>query len=270
LIKAATILDLPYVTIRASERGVLDYRDLAEQVGRRRQRPVIIAATAGTTMTEAVDDLHRITKVLDNAAVRRRFIHVDAALSGIPLALLDPDDRPGFDVADGADCVSVSGHKFLGIPTPCGIAVCRNSLRAYLPTGGYAGSPDTTIGGSRSGHTPLMLWYALATLGVEGLRRRADHARQLATSLHSGLVELGWEAFHHPHAFTVVLRTPPVAVLAKWVLVSHEGWSHVITMPGVGADQVDQFLADLAAAVRIAAARDPEYAPESVGVRAAA
>jgi histidine decarboxylase len=247
--KAADLVGLAQVRIRTTSHGELDYRDLSMQVHQRRDRPVVIGATAGTTMTEAVDDLRRIATVLDDAAVRRRFVHVDAALSGIPLALLDPGNRPGFDFADGADTISVSGHKFLGIPTPCGVVVARNSLRVVETGGGYVGSPDSTISGSRSGHTPLMLWYALATLGVQGLRRRAEAARELAVHLHHDLVAMGWEAVRHPYAFTVVLRTPPAAVLAKWVLVSVGGWSHVITMPGISREQIDEFLADMHAAL---------------------
>jgi histidine decarboxylase len=264
--KAADLAGLTQVRMRTSTHGELDYRDLSTQVHQRRDRPVVIAATAGTTMTEAVDDLRRISTVLEDAAVRRRFVHVDAALSGIPLALVDAADRPGFDFADGADTISVSGHKFLGVPTPCGVVVARNSLRTVDSGGGYVGSPDTTITGSRSGHTPLMLWYALASRGVDGLRRRAQQARELAAYLHKALVGLGWESFRHPHAFTVVMRTPPAAVLNTWVLVSVGGWSHVITMPGITREQIDAFIHDLATAAggkRPPADRSPSPGPRS-------
>ena len=72
--------------------GEMDYDDLADQLDRHRDRPAIVVATIGTTMTEAVDDVRRISGVLDAPAHRRRFVHADAALAGIPLALLDPDD----------------------------------------------------------------------------------------------------------------------------------------------------------------------------------
>jgi histidine decarboxylase len=126
------------------------------------------------------------------------------------------------------------------------VVITGSSLAAVAGGSGYAGSPDTTITGSRSGHTPLMLWYALSSLGVGGLRRRAEAARELADYTHRRLVESGWEAFRHRYAFTVVLRTPPPPVLARWVLVSVNGFSHLITMPGVARDQIDEFLSDLA------------------------
>jgi histidine decarboxylase len=179
--------------------------------------------------------------------VRQRFVHADAALSGIPLALLDPAARPGFDLADGADSVVISGHKFLGVPMPCAVVVVRASQRDRLArTVTYTGSPDTTVTGSRSGHTPLLLWYALRRHGTAGLGRRAEACRKLAGYTHARLLEIGWDARHNPHAFTVVLRTPPPDVTDRWVLASHGGWSHIVCIPGVTREQIDAFLQDLA------------------------
>jgi histidine decarboxylase len=248
VVKALELLGMEYVLVGSDWAGEMDYGDLADQVARHRHRPAVVVATAGTTMTEAVDDVREVSRVLRALAIRRRFVHVDAALSGIPLALLDPDGRPGFDFADGADSVAVSGHKFLGAPFPCGVVVVRASDRDRM-TGPvrYTGSPDSTVTGSRSGHAALLLWYALRRYGREGLRTRAEQARGLAAYTHARLVELGWEAYRHPHAFTVVLRTPPDAVARTWVLATDGGWSHIVTMPGVTRERVDAFLADLAA-----------------------
>lgn len=249
--KAVGLLRMDSIGVRANGAGVMDYTDLSAQVDRHRHRPAVVVATAGTTMTEAVDDTRRITTCLDELAVARRFLHVDAALSGIPLSFINPDDRPGFDFTDGADCVTISGHKFLGTPMPCGIVVTRRSYRDRLArAAGYAGSPDTTIGYSRSGHAPLLLWHAIARHGADGLRRRAEDARQLAGHLLDELVDLGWPGHRHPHAFTVVMHTPPAAVTAKWVLATQGGWSHVITMPGIASSTVDEFVRDMRDALR--------------------
>lgn len=247
--KALDLLAIPSVVVRAGDLGEMDYDDLADQVDRHRHRPAVVVATIGTTMTEAVDDVRRIVEVLDVLAVRRRFVHADAALAGIPLALLDPGDRPGLDFVDGADSVTVSGHKFLGSPMPCGVVVVRAGHRTRVSRSvGYTGSPDATIGGSRSGHAPLVLWYALRRHGLAGLRRRASESRELATYAHRLLTDLGWEAFRHEHAFTVVLKTPPEPVASRWVLASSGGWSHIVCMPGIVRAQLEHFVADLRAA----------------------
>ena len=244
--KALRVLNLDAVRIRADQWGEIDYDDLTRQLDRRRHHPAIIAASIGTTMHEAVDDIRRISAILDDLAIRDRFIHADAALSGIPLALLAPEDRPGFDFADGADSICVSGHKYLGAPTPCGIVVVRATHRDRVArTVGYTATPDATISGSRSGHAPLVLWYAIRKHGLDGLRLRAEQARHLAAYAKTRLDELGWVSYRHDHAFTVVLKNPPEAVLRKWVLATHNGWSHIITMPGISVEMIDAFLADL-------------------------
>ncbi len=249
--KAVELLAMPSIVVRTNTTGEMDYDDLADQLARRRDRAAVVVATIGTTMTEAVDDVRRITALLDELAMRRRFVHADAALSGIPLALLDPGGRPGFDFADGADSLIVSGHKFIGSPIPCGVVVVKASHRTRLASSlAYTGSPDVTITGSRSGHAPLVLWYALRRLGVEGLRARADDSRALAEYTVQSLVDSGWPAWRRPHAFTVVLDTPPPAVTTTWVLASHGGVSHIVCMPGVTRKQIDAFVADLTAAIQ--------------------
>ena len=248
--KAVDLLAMPSIRLRADASGRMDMDDLAGVVASNRDRPAIVVANIGTTMTEAVDDVREIGEVLDSLAVRRRFVHADAALSGIPLSLLDPQTRPGFDFADGTDSMIVSGHKFLGTPIPCGVVLVKASHRVHLTrTGGFIGSPDTTIGCSRSGHAALMIWYVLRRYGVDGLRARADQAREVARYAHRRLVELGWDAWLNQHAFTVVLATPPAPVTQRWTLASTNGRSHIICMPGVTRAQIDAFVGDLQAAM---------------------
>lgn len=245
--KAVGILAMPSVVLHADEHDVMDYQDLADQVRLRRDRPVIVVANAGTTMSEAVDDVRAIRKVLDDAAVPvgRRFILVDAALSGIPLALLDPAVRPGFDFTDGADCVLVSGHKFLSTPMPCAVVVVKASTRALAPAVSYTGSPDTTIASSRSGHAVLAVWYALSILGQDGLAARADQCRDLAAHLHRRLEQIGWPAWRLPHAMTVTLAAPSEPIRTRWRLANHAGRSHIVCVPGVPRSDLDALLAAL-------------------------
>jgi histidine decarboxylase len=116
--KHRRLLSLPAVRIRTDPYGEIDYDDLHTQISLRRDRPAIVVATIGTTMSEAIDDVRRITAILDDLAVRERFLHADAALAGIPLGLLDPTDRPGFDFADGADSIAVQDTSSSARPCP--------------------------------------------------------------------------------------------------------------------------------------------------------
>ena len=246
--KAATIVGLDTVVVRAQAGGEIDYQDLATMVGQRRDRPAIVVATAGTTFTEAVDDLRQIRAVLDSLALTRRYVHVDAALAGIPLGLLSPNTRPGFDLEDGADSIVLSGHKFLGAPMPCGVLVTRTrpDPAADQRPAGYTGSPDTTLLGSRNGHTALILAHTIHTLGRDGLQARALQARTVADYAVARLSRIRWLAWRHPHAFTVVIRQPPLQVRQRWVLVSDGADNaHIVCMPGITTGQIDEFVADL-------------------------
>jgi histidine decarboxylase len=240
-------LGMPAITVRAGRDGRLDLRDLRRVVEAHRHRPAVVLATIGTTMTEAVDDVAAIRRVLDSRAIRHCYVHADAALSGLPLALLDPGSRPAFDLSDGADSISVSAHKALGCPFPAGIVMTRRSLRNRVGAAvDYIGTHDTTIGGSRSGHAPLVLWYAINLHGVDGLRRRFHAARQVAEFAVTQLGAIGWSAWRNPHALTVVMDTPPDPIRAKWRLASSNGQSHLIAVPGITAQQVRGLVQDLA------------------------
>jgi histidine decarboxylase len=274
--KAARLLKMPLVRLPVDARGRMDVVELHRELKRRRQRPAVIVATAGTTMTEAVDDVGLITELCEQLGITRRRLHVDAALSGIPLAMLPDDERPEFDFGAGATSMVVSGHKFLSTLMPCGVLVhARQPRGASGNRVSYTGSADSTITGSRSGHTPLLLWWALSTLGMDGLRRRARASRELAVYTHAQLRELGWPTRLNRNAFTVTLDEPPPPVLAKWVLASDRGTAHIVCMPGVGRDQIDEFVGDLGKALAVGGARraarvpatDPHAGTSSLRVR---
>jgi histidine decarboxylase len=245
--KIAGKLRIPAVTVRSHHDERMDLRDLRVALRHHRQHAAIVVANIGATLTEAVDDVSEIRRALAEAPITRAYVHADAALSGLPLALLPPEPRIGFDLADGADSVSISGHKYLGSKMPCGIVVTRRSLKDRL--GGpveLLGTPDTTIGGSRSGHAPLILWYALHRYGLDGLRDRARYARQLAEYTVGQLTGIGWPAWRHPHAMTVVLDPPPAAVTARWPIPTSGGRSHLICLPNITPTQIDALVHDLA------------------------
>ncbi|SBT44124.1 histidine decarboxylase [Micromonospora auratinigra] len=259
--KCVDILGMDAVVIRTDERGEMDYDDLARMIDQHRDRPAIVVATCGTTMTEAADDVPRIRRILARAAVRHH-LHVDGALAGVPLALADDGSTLRLDTT--IDSVSISGYKFLGTPVPCGVVLTRRTLQQQLgQTPNYTATVDTTISGSRSGHPALLLWYAIRSLGHAGMRERADRARELAAYTVDRLNEVDWPAWRHEHAFTVVFPTPPAEVTAKWVLASSDGRSHLICMPGVTKEGIDAFVADLAAAVAPRAHRRRAPVPRS-------
>ena len=239
-------LGMRHITIRSQESGEIDYEDLLETIKIHRERPPIIFANIGTTMTEARDDVARIAAMLDRLAIRERYIHSDAALAGAYAAYLEP--RPAWDFADGADSVAISGHKFLGAPIPCGIVIARkHNVQRIARSIDYIGSLDTTISGSRSGFAPLMLWYRLRQLGVDGLRSRLGQSLERAAYLVTKLQGIGVAAWRNPNAITVVMPRVSAAIQEKWQLATAGAISHVLVLPNVSCEQLDALVADIAA-----------------------
>jgi histidine decarboxylase len=245
-------LNMRHIMIRSQASGEIDYEDLRETLRIRRDAPPIIFANVGTTMKEARDDIRRIRSILDDLAIENRYIHCDAALSGGYAAFLEPP--PAWDFEDGADSIAISGHKFLGSPIPCGIVLAR---RAHVDRIGhsvaYIGSIDTTISGSRNGFTPLVLWYAIRSLGLEGMRTRIDKSLANAAYAEHQLRNAGIDAWRNPQALTVVFPQPCGKVRDKWQLASANGHSHLICMPHVRREQIDELVCD----VRQFAGEDP-------------
>ena len=169
VVKLLRLLNIRNVMIRSQPNGEMDYLDLHETVRRNPDTPPIIVANIGTTMKGAVDDLGAIRDVMDGLQVRDFYIHADAALSGMILPFV-PDPQPhGFDA--GIDSMSISGHKLIGSPLPCGVVLTKKEYVAKIARSiEVVGVMDTTIPGSRSAIAPLIIWHALQKHGLEGFR----------------------------------------------------------------------------------------------------
>lgn len=242
--KNIQLLNLRSIVIRQQENGEIDYDDLQQMLMQHRDKPAIIIANIGTTMTEAIDDIPHIKGILQQLAIKSCYIHADGALAGIYAALLN-SGKP-FDFAAGADSIAISGHKFLGVPIPCGVVLVKKNYKERIGKAiPYIGTVDTTITGSRNGHSPVFLWYALRKLGKEGMRQRALASLDLAAYTLQQLQELGVHAWRNEGAITVVFEAPSEKLRMQWQLATDGEWSHIICMPGVTKAQIDDFIDDL-------------------------
>lgn len=238
------LLNIPSIVIRSQENGEIDYADFENTLKMNRHMPAIVLTTFGTTMKEAKDDVAKIRQIVKSLAIQDSYIHCDAALSGGYGAFMEP--RLPFDFKDGADSISISGHKFVGSPIPCGVLLTKRSHRDRISKGiSYIGSLDTTITGSRNGHSPLFLWYTIKKLGIEGLRKRYQHSLEIAEYCEQKLKEIGVSAWRNPNAITVVFPKVTEKVKSKWQLATEGEISHVICMPNVTKEQIDAFVDDV-------------------------
>jgi len=244
--KAINLLNVESIMICSQDNGEIDYKDLEETLKVNRSKPAIIVANFGTTMTEAKDDISKMKAIFKKLAIQDHHIHCDAALSGAYGSFITP--RIPFDLADGADSVSISGHKFIGSPTPSGVLLTKRSLRDRIARKiDVVGSIDTTIAGSRNGHSSLFLWYAIKNMGVQGLRERYEHSLMVSNYCLDKLKSIGINAWKVPGAITVVFPKVANDIKTKWQLATVGDISHIVCMPSVTVEQIDEFVNDLMA-----------------------
>ncbi len=232
------------IMIRSDHSGEMDYRDLEESIRIHRDVPPIVFANVGTTMTGAIDRLDRIREVLERQCAQNAYIHVDAAFSGMILPFVD--DPPPWHFGAGADSISISGHKMIGSPLPCGVAMVRRThMERISRSVEYVGALDTTISGSRNAITPLMLWYAFRAQSDDAFRELVGESLRKAAYVEKALNEIGVEAWRNPHSVIVVFPRPAASILDKWILASSGDISHLIALPGVSRDTLDEFIDDM-------------------------
>ena len=244
--KILRCLHVRNIMIKSETDGRIDLEDLRETIRIHRDVPPILFVNVGTTVKGAVDDLPGIKKILHDLAITQYYLHVDAALSGMILPFV-AHPQP-WDFAAGAHSISISGHKMIGAPIPCGVVLAKKkNVERIARQIEYVGTLDTTIPGSRNAFAPLMLWYAFHTVGEAGIRRGVERCLEMADYAIARFAGIGRKAWRHPNSVTVVFDRPSLGIVQKWQLAVQHGAAHIITMPHVTRDQIDRFVADLAA-----------------------
>ena len=243
--KILRCLHVRSIMIKSLPGGGIDLDDLRETIKIHRDAPPIVFANIGTTMKGAVDDLAGIRQILDDLAVPHHYIHADAALSGMILPFVD-DPQP-WDFAAGVDSIAISGHKMIGSPIPCGVALAkRSNVDRIARNVEYVGTLDTTLAGSRNAITPLFLWYAFRTVGLDRFRQRVRACFEVADYAIEQFRRIGRDAWRHRNSVTVVFPRPLPPIVRKWQLAVHREVGHIITMPHVTRTIIDHLIDDIA------------------------
>ena len=249
VVKILRVLKARNIMIKSRDNGEIDYDDLRETIRINRDVPAIIMANIGTTMKGAVDDVGKVREILDDLAITDSYIHADAALSGMILPFVDDPQPYGFDA--GFDSVSISGHKMVGSPLPCGVALTRRKYVARIARSiEYVGVLDTTLLGSRNAITPLIMWYALERHGLEGYRQIVANCLAVAAYAIDAFNDHGIPAWRNKNSVTIVFPKPSPDVVRKWQLAPYDDIAHLITMPHVTRETIDLVVADCLAASR--------------------
>ena len=243
VVKILRLLKARSIMIKSRPNGEIDYDDLRETIRINRDSPVIFLANVGTTMKGAVDDVSRVRAILSDLAVTNHYVHADAALSGMILPFVDDPQPYGFD--EGIDSVAISGHKMIGSPLPCGVALTRREYVARVARSiEYVGVLDTTLSGSRSAFAPLVLWYALQKHGLDGYRDIVQRSLDTAEYAVNRFLDAGIPAWRNRNSVTVVICRPSPEVVRRWQMAPYEDIAHLLTMPHVTREKIDAVVDD--------------------------
>jgi histidine decarboxylase len=215
-----------------------------EESIRKDKRPPTIVANVGTTMQGAIDRVEKIMEVLRRQNVDKFYIHCDAALMGMILPFIK--DAPLFDFRLPIDSISVSGHKMIGSPIPCGIVIARKEnverIQRHIE---LIGAPDTTFSGSRNGHSVLFLWYAIRKLGLSGFQNMIESCLEITDYAVSRLGEVSWEAHAEDFSIIILIKRPSDALIKKWQMAIQGDHAHLVIMPNITKRHIDSLIEDL-------------------------
>jgi aromatic-L-amino-acid/L-tryptophan decarboxylase len=177
--------------------------------------PVAVVATAGTTLTGAVDPLDELADVCERHDI---WLHVDGAY-GLPGAAA-PSTAPLFAGLERADSATIDAHKWLGVQKSCSAVLLRETGRLqaafgheerYMPHEGDIANPvDRTLEYSRPFRS-LRLWMAFRVYGARQYRAWIEDTLANARLLTDAVRDSPeFELLHDPMLSTVCFRhTPP-------------------------------------------------------------
>lgn len=159
--------------------------------------PAVIAGTAGTTATGAIDPLRELAEI---ARANDMWFHVDGAYGG-PAVLVD-ELRPLFAGIEEADSIAVDPHKWLYTPHSGGCAIVREMsqlARSFAAAAGYIhedkeftqrGIDLGQLGPQFSrGFHALKVWVSLLSHGTDAYARRIGQDVALARYLEQKVTE---------------------------------------------------------------------------------
>jgi aromatic-L-amino-acid decarboxylase len=182
-------------------------------------RPWLIAATAGTTDTGAVDPLDDLADIAHRQGL---WLHVDGAY-GAPFALTEQGKQTlmGIEVSDS---VVLDPHKGLFLPFGSGAVLVREGrhlLAAHHYDASYLQDKDTLASGDEVSpadlspelsrhYRALRLWLPLKLAGVAPFRAALEEKLLLARHFHEKMrLEDGFEVGPPPDLSIVTFRYLP-------------------------------------------------------------
>jgi len=248
--KAANLAGFPYANIRelpVDEHFRIRIDALQERIARDRAEgwtPFLVAGSAGTTATGAVDDLEALARV---ARENKLWFHVDGAYGA--LFMLTDRGRAALRGIEQSDSMILDPHKTLFLPFGTGALLVRDaqalhrahSLHAdYLPAMQDEDelvdfceiSPEL----SRD-FRGLRVWLPLKMFGIEPFREQLDEKLDLIQYAVGELRKIpGIEIVAEPQLTITAFRFRGDDALTRELLQRINGRGHVMLTPAATPD----------------------------------
>lgn len=202
--------------------------------------PVMVVATAGTTVAGMIDPLRACSEIADQAGA---WFHVDAAWGGAAIA--SDHLRAALTGIELADSITIDAHKWLATTMGCGMFITSQPwilneafgvTASFMPSASHAPDPYTTSLLWSRRFLGLRLFLNLAAAGWAGYAQHVERTLKLTDQLGAQLASLGW-TITNPGALGVLCVIPPVPHqpvrhIAEAIVASGEAWVAAATFEG--------------------------------------
>ena len=215
-------------------------------------RPVLMVYAMGSTFKGAIDDMNALNAVLDKYPELVVYRHVDAALFGGYLPFTEHKEMVSSKHMR-FDAIAVSGHKFFGIDSPCGLFLCTREVyenqNNFNVT--YLNGNMRMINCSRDAVQPLKFWWLIQKVGYDQWAKQAKQMMECTAYLKQQLDAIGWPCRVNQYSNTVFFKRPSPEIVRKYSLAQgydeHFGGelAHIVVMQHVTKEKIDIFIKEL-------------------------
>lgn len=260
------LLGMDRIFVNTKSGAGMDPNDLEFKLSENANYPALVVLSCGTTFKGAIDPINKIREVLKPY---ENYVHLDAALFGGYLPYTHGafqvmhQQSQGIDTSPRYESIAISCHKFFGFPSPAGLFITRQStytefaeFYTTVHNPEYIGHVPGTITCSRDAVKPAEFFYfttdeALSYQKKDAIAiiKKTDYLEEKMKKNFPHLLP----SRESPLSNTIYFRKPSDDLVKKYSLATmhldtvfgNEAFAHIVVMPHVTHDVLDEFLSDL-------------------------